>query len=553
MFGKGMLSGWRLQIISAFVTGIMMSSSMLYGASPQVVINEIKKEIRQDGLSMSYNASETFDESEYLKKIFSGFDQPSLKKTMKIVDIISKLTKDMGMNDLDGYGSSVAKQGVLYDSDSFIHLKRGNEKSVLWQILGGKAQKLTTFDLLPASTILSTTFRIDPVVLWKFIKKSVNQIKIPGITDDLEARLAEVEQMAASQGFPIESVVKALRTEASLVVTMNKNQMMKLPDMPPIPQLGVTLIMKKQDMFIQNFVLMALGQAPTIKSTIGEFQVLTLNQQLPTGTKAGVAYSEHEFIISSDISVVKQIVQAKAGKGLVSSKKFQKYSSISRTGNGAFYVSQDISNQISEQLKTLPQEISFGIKSYSIAFFQDKIPGLFGVYGKKSNGIKVDMLSTFNIPSGTNSTLVGVAVIGILAAMVLPALATAREKAKMANSKSNLKNMGTSVAAFFADGVSTNFPKDYKKMQFDRMIFSHPLDSKPVDLDEVFKGNRSYVPVYKAGAAYEGSSTKPLFMERPGFWKTTNLVYVVFEDGHVEGFRGATVEAVLKDIKNKTK
>jgi hypothetical protein len=553
MFGKGMLSGWRLQIISAFITGLMMSSSMLYGANPQGIINEIKKEIRQDGLSMSYNASETFDEDQYLKKLFAGFDEPSLKQAMTMVDIISKLTKDMGMKDLDGYGSSVAKQGDLYDIDSFFHLKPGNENSLLWQVLGGKAQKLTTFDLLPESTILSTTFRINPVVLWKFIKKSVGQFKIPQVPEDLEVKLAEAEQMAASQGFPIQSVVNALRTEASLVVTMNKNQMMKLPDMPPIPQLGLTLILKKQDLFIQNFVLMALTQAPTIKSTVGEFQVLTINQPLPTGTKAGVAYSEHELIFSSDINVVKQIVQAKAGKGLVNSKKFQKYSSISRTGNGAFYVSQDISNQVSEQLKTIPQAISFGIKSYSIAFFQDKTPGLFGVYGKKSNGIKIDMLSTFNMPSGSSSGLAGVAVIGILAAMVLPALGNAREKAKMAHSKSNLKNMGTNVAMFFSDGVSSNFPKDYKKMEFERMIFSHPLDSNPVNLDDVFKGKGDYIPVYKPGAAYEGSSTKPLFMERPGIWKKTGIVYVVFEDGHVEGFRGATVEAVLKDIKNKMK
>ena len=53
--------------------------------------------------------------------------------------------------------------------------------------------------------------------------------------------------------------------------------------------------------------------------------------------------------------------------------------------------------------------------------------------------------------------LVVVAIIGILAAMILPALGTAREKAKMSNCKGNLKQMGTAVTMYFGD-VPTNAP-----------------------------------------------------------------------------------------------
>ena len=56
--------------------------------------------------------------------------------------------------------------------------------------------------------------------------------------------------------------------------------------------------------------------------------------------------------------------------------------------------------------------------------------------------------------------LVVVAIIGILAAMILPALGKAREKAKIAKCKSRLKQIGTTVAMYYTDGGPTNFPED---------------------------------------------------------------------------------------------
>jgi prepilin-type N-terminal cleavage/methylation domain-containing protein len=54
--------------------------------------------------------------------------------------------------------------------------------------------------------------------------------------------------------------------------------------------------------------------------------------------------------------------------------------------------------------------------------------------------------------------LVVVAIIGILAAMILPSLASAREKAKQASCKSNLKSIGATVAAYFSDGTYKIYP-----------------------------------------------------------------------------------------------
>ncbi|WP_337994453.1 type II secretion system protein [Lentisphaera marina] len=54
--------------------------------------------------------------------------------------------------------------------------------------------------------------------------------------------------------------------------------------------------------------------------------------------------------------------------------------------------------------------------------------------------------------------LVVVAIIGILAAMILPALGTARDKAQQKTCTNNLKQIGTAMIMYFSDGSETNIP-----------------------------------------------------------------------------------------------
>ena len=54
--------------------------------------------------------------------------------------------------------------------------------------------------------------------------------------------------------------------------------------------------------------------------------------------------------------------------------------------------------------------------------------------------------------------LVVVAIIGILAAMILPALGTARDKAQQKTCTNNLKQVGTGMIMYFSDGSETTMP-----------------------------------------------------------------------------------------------
>lgn len=545
MFGDGFFGQWRLKLMSAFTTGMVASTSMLTAGNPEVVVQEIKKELRSDGVSYSFEATESFDMmtsfSELLKAIPNG-DSPEMKEGLKLWGM---LLNDFGFNDIDGYGSSLAKEGKLYDLDAFMHLKPGNEKSLLWQLMGGNASELTTLKLIPEETILSVTFKLDLASLWKYVKTKAPEINIPQAGDIIQ-RIQMFEDLAAQNGTPVEEVVKALTTEATLFVTMNKDKEMMLPSAPPMPQMAATLILKKNGDFLQNYLSKMLTGAPVTNSEKGEFKVTVLNEVLPSGTKPGLASGKDHLIFTTDAAVFDKVIAAKSGKGLLASSAFSKFKSIGTEGNGAVYISSAVSNTISDVTSSLPSEVSMITTFYSSIFFQDKVPELFMVYGKRANGLKADMLSSFRMAS---SQLQTVAVIGVLAAMILPALGKARVKAKEAKSKSRLKQIGVTVAMYYTDGGQAIYPKNFDDFDFDEFILGNPSDGTPHTLKQTMEGQGAYLFLRKAGDTYTGGSNIPLAMEKPGLWNN-GQVLVVFEDGHVESFFGNSVEEVLQAIKD---
>lgn len=547
MFGdRGLFGQWRLKMMSAFTTGLVASTSMLSAGNPELVVKEIKKELRGDGVSYSFEATDDFDFmssiSDLLKVLPNG-DSAEINDGMKLW---SMFFEDFGIKDIDGYGSSMAKEGDLFDLDGFMHLKPGNEKSLFWKIIGGKASELTTLKLVPEEAVLSLTFKLDLVSLWQYVKAKAPEINLPEV-GNIQEQLKMFEDMAAQNGTPVEEIAKALTTEATLLLTINKDKKMMLPQAPPLPQMAATLILKKNGDFLQNYLEKVLTEAPVTKSEKGNFKVTTINDTLPTGTVPGLAFGKDVIVFSTEIAGLDKVIAAEAGKGLLNSSKFSKYRSLGTVGNGAVYISPDVSKTVTEVTRTLPPEASMVASFYSSMFFQDKTPEFFMLYGKRDNGIKTDMLSSFRMAS---TQMQSVAVIGILAAMILPALGKARGKAKQARSKSRLKQLGTTIAMYYTDGGSSAFPKDYKKFDIDLHILKSPLDDSSASLQDTIDGNGHYIFLFKPGQNYTGSAETPLAMEKPGLWKD-GRVSVVFEDGHVSTFFGNTVEEILKAIKER--
>ena len=549
MFGDGFFGQWRLKLMSAFTTGLIASTTMLSAGNPQEVIKEVKKELRTDGLSFSFEALEDSNSFGDYEKLLAETNNPEIQQFSQVITFLKDLFDESGLNDIDGYGSSVVKENSMYDLDAFLHLAKGNEKSFLWKIIGGEGKEFETLKMAPESTIYSLTFRMDLISAWKLIKEKVPKFKMPGLPADPVKGLEMLEEQANQMGMPVDQIVKSMTTEMSLIITMDKSKKMTLPNMPPIPQLSLSLIMKKNGNFIQEYMLNALANAPVEKSELGGYKAVILKEQLPTGTKAALLYNDSFLVLSSDLESCKSIVSSDKSGKLYGSAKFTKYSKMSKRGNCATYASSEAYDIVEDITKAAPPEAALVSKVWSQFIFNTQRPEMFMVMDKRSNGIKVDMLSNFNTSSSKLFMMVGLSVVGTSAAMILPALGKARMRAKQAKSKSHLKQMGMSVAIYYSDGETSLYPNDLNKFEFAPSILVHPGTDRRVTVADLSKGTADYMILFKPGKDnYTGAADKPVIMEKPGLW-SDGRVHVVFEDGHVGTYSGKTVEEVLKSIK----
>jgi prepilin-type N-terminal cleavage/methylation domain-containing protein len=132
--------------------------------------------------------------------------------------------------------------------------------------------------------------------------------------------------------------------------------------------------------------------------------------------------------------------------------------------------------------------------------------------------------------------LVVVAIIGILAAMILPALGKARQKAKLAKCKSRLKQIGTTVAMYYSDGTTSQFPGNAANTAT-LSVGETSTDAFDVD-DSIISCPvlESTEYAWSHGTVYTGDTDNTLANDATsaGAHPTGLTLQTVYEDGHVE-------------------
>ena len=142
--------------------------------------------------------------------------------------------------------------------------------------------------------------------------------------------------------------------------------------------------------------------------------------------------------------------------------------------------------------------------------------------------------------------LVVVAIIAVLAGMLLPALASAREKSRRVTCSSNLNHIGLALRSY-ADDYEEYFPDGDNAEGLNKLVlqgamktmqpFTCPSTKTPVSVDGLLLAT-SLDYLYKSGFTEKNCNADTGYMaDRIGTPNHTGFGNVLYGDGHVQGYK----------------
>ena len=121
--------------------------------------------------------------------------------------------------------------------------------------------------------------------------------------------------------------------------------------------------------------------------------------------------------------------------------------------------------------------------------------------------------------------LVVVAIIGILAALVLPSLSNAREKARQSGCKSNLKNIALKVSAYYVDDdgkyFENNWLSDTSSIEINQHLIC-PVKDITYEMHADAQPNMQFLGLADSGLATDNSNAHK-----------DGSTFTVYQDGRV--------------------
>lgn len=175
------------------------------------------------------------------------------------------------------------------------------------------------------------------------------------------------------------------------------------------------------------------------------------------------------------------------------------------------------------------------------------------------------MRSRIEPPHGTSAVgftlielLVVVAIIAILAGMLLPALASAREKTRRVGCASNLNHIGLAVRAY-ADDFDEFYPDGDNALGLQKLVHQGSIKTLQVFLcpstktklsgdTALYDSDLDYI--YKAGFTEKSCNADTGFMaDRITTGNHRDFGNVLYGDGHVQGYK-STAWYVLNNLHN---
>ena len=380
--------------------------------------------------------------------------------------VLNSFIKESGVYRIDAHGQSSIKVGDYYHNKSILH--SDGSTGTLFDLIGGSAQKLTSQKFLPENTVLALSGKVKIEALWNALHKATQTSTDPQIKSLTQMAIAG----SGFMGVDLPALLKEQSGELGLFLTMDETKTITLPIEGgiTIPQVDATIFLARKGQSLDTLLFKNLP--PNLPSEKLEGFTITSLPAIPTPlkTQGAIATSEDYIFISSNIERLKQSIQtAKSGQGLTATSEFKEAAKdIPDTGNSYAYLSPRIASTAQklwnvEVRKAAKKNKQIKNADEILPLINDMLPKNFFYYGVNQVTPKGIMgTSNFTLRPdtfGNQSILTSAATTGILAAMVMPALAKSRAKAKQTQSRNNMKQMGINIAAYLADQAAEKSPK----------------------------------------------------------------------------------------------
>ena len=560
------------KIIVAF--WVLCLSTLLY--SQKNSFNEVTAQLEKNGdfymyLSTQKAVSSLKKQITVIKKTLLELPNVGNENRSKIdkgFNLFTKLINESGINDISGVGISAKKaDNGLYKNILFIHHYPTNNSGKLWSIFGQKAHSLEELKLLPSDTVLACFNDIDADGTWKWIHSAIMNSQIP----ELQQGLSQFLSGAKKNGVDIPALINSVNGGAGIIITMDKQSQITIPvgdsKSTQIPEPSIVILIKVKDETIFKLIQEKTMQGADVNSHFAKREDskgrknLVFKMGIPFIPGPAVAVQSDKYlIIASSMKAVDKIFAVRTGKqkALIATQDFKELSKgIPLSGNGFQYISprlKGIINNIQKSVLADDEETSENLAMIQKIFADSQQnSGFFSTYSLLKNGIITKSNSSINTSTMLLSQLV-IAPVGIMSAMLLPALSTARESARKISCTNNLKQIGLAIRMYSSEN-DEKFPSKDGAAGLDQLrssgFLTYPkiyvcpsTDTKPANKGEALTEDTvSYV--YFGGFSEDASIDIPLAFDKPG--NHDEYVNILFIDGHVKGYAGSNFNT-CKDV-----
>jgi hypothetical protein len=378
----------------------------------------------------------------------------------RVLGMVTSTVRESGIEGLTGVGlSGVQVTPELYRTKLILHHKAGAGQGFLWNMMGEKPHALEGVNLLSTNVALATFGDCNVKLLWDVVQQQLGASGVPELSDNIRRWPALFEQQTRLSW---EKVLDSLGGEAGLIVTLNDQNKISLP-VPGQPlemsEPGLMLVIKVNDDLIYERIAAELKKTQMTQFTEEKglkMAVMALPVPLPMDLKVTVASSAGYLFIASSPALVRDALAVRAGSqpGLRQTAAFaglMRY--LPNEGNHFFYLDR----RLSETVRNIQQQ---ALNSGKGNAGQMKLLQKY-LFGRPAN---CGMSVSAHTSTGWQTVSIGnqdasasmvaapaVAATAVGAAMVLPALAKAKERAQSINCVNNLKQIGLACRIWAGD------------------------------------------------------------------------------------------------------